>query len=182
MAFDFSALTQKYDQIITLVSDDLKQIKTGRAKPSLVEDLQAEAYGTWMPLKELASISAPDAQMISIQPWDQSVIEPIEKALQKNGFNATVDGQQIRVIIPTLTGERRQEMIKQVAQHVESGKQMLRSERVEGKRDIEAQKGQQGISEDDVSADLEQLDKLTHEYTQKLEDLGQTKKTELETI
>lgn len=182
MAFDFSGLTQKYQHVLQLVGDDLKQIKTGRAKPSLVEDVQAAAYGGFMPIKELASISAPDAQMITIQPWDQSVIEGIEKALQKNGFNPTVDGQQLRIVIPPLTGEKRQEMIKQVSQYIESGKQMLRSERTEGKRDIEAQKGQEGISEDDIKADLEELDKITHKFTDQLEQLGTDKKKELETI
>lgn len=182
MAFDFSPLTKKFNQVIELVSEDLKQIKTGRAKPSLVEDIMAEAYGTMMPIKELASITAVDAQLISIQPWDQSVVEPIEKALRKNNFNPSVDGQQIRIAIPPLTGETRQLMIKQVAQHIESGKQMLRSERSEGKRQIEAQKGQDGISEDDIKADLEQLDKHTHSFTQRLVDLGEAKKVELETI
>lgn len=182
MPYDFSQLSKKYNQVLELVQDDLKQIKTGRAKPSLVEDVQAEAYGSYMPLKELASISAPDAQMITIQPWDQSVIEGIEKGLQKAGFNPTVDGQQLRIVIPPLTGEKRQEMIKQVAQHIESGKQMLRSQRTDSKKEIEGQKGESNVSEDDIKAELEELDKVTQEYTVKLEEIGESKKTELETI
>jgi len=182
MSFDFSAFTKKCDQVLELVSDDLKQIKTGRAKPSLVEDIQAEAYGGNMPLKELASISAPDAQMIMIQPWDQSVVEGIEKALQKNGFNPSVDGQQLRINIPPLTGEKREEMVKQVSQHIESGKQMLRNERNTAKKEVEAQKGESDISEDDIKVDLKELDKLTHEYGEKLDQIGEEKKKEVLTI
>lgn len=182
MAYDFSSLTNKFDQVLSIIGDDLNQIKTGRAKPSLVEDLKAEAYGAMMPLKELASITAPDAHMILIQPWDQSVIAGIEKALHKVSLNPTVDGQQIRIVIAPLTGEKRQEMVKQVAQHIESGKQMLRNERTDAKKLVEAQKGTDGVSEDDISADIIALDKMTHEYNDKLDAIGATKKTELETI
>lgn len=182
MAFNFSAVETKFKSILSLVEDDLKQIKTGRAKPSMVEDIQAEAYGSYMPIKELASISAPDVTMIVIQPWDQSVVSGIEKALQKSGHNPSVDGNQIRVLIPALTGEKRAEMIKQVAVHIESGKQMLRNERNDAKRDVEDQKGKPGISEDDIKADLESLDKLTHNYNDKLDQIGTDKKKELETI
>ncbi len=182
MAFDFSELKSKFDQVLTIVGDDLKTIKTGRAKPALVEDIQAEAYGARMPLKELASITAPDPQLIVIQPWDQSVVEAIEKALQQNQFNPSVDGQMIRINIPQLTGEKREEMVKQVHQKIESGRQMLRSERTEGKKKIEAQKGEAGISEDDVEADLEKLEELTKEYMDKLDTVAQSKEEELRTI
>lgn len=182
MAFDFSTLESNYKQVQQVLADNLKQIKTGRAKPAMVEDITAEAYGTFMPLKELASISTPDAQLILISPWDQSVVAPIEKALQKNNFNPSVDGNTIRVAIPPLTGETRQEMIKQVAMQVESAKQMLRAERTEGKKQIEALKGGDGVSEDDIKSDLEKLDKLTHDFQAKLEADGQAKKTELETL
>lgn len=182
MAFDFSEIRQNFASVLALVKEDLKLIKTGRAKPALVEDIQVEAYSSLMPLKELASISAPDAHMILIQPWDQSVIEGIEKALQKAGFNPNADGQQLRLNIPPLTGEKRQQMIKQVAQHIESGKQMLRNERNEAKRKIEAQKGSAGISEDDIKNDEEELDQIIKDYNQQLDDLGEAKKTELETI
>lgn len=182
MAYNFNTLTQNYQKAINIVSEDLKLISTGRAKPSLVEDIKVEAYGSYMPLNELASISAPDAQMILIQPYDQSVVEATEKALQKSNFNPNVDGNQIRIVIPALTGEKRQQLIKQVSQHIESGKQMIRSQRTEAKKDIENQKGDEGISEDDIKADLDQLDKVTQEYIQKLEQVGEAKQAELAKI
>jgi len=184
MAYDFDISKQKFDQVIEVVGNDLKQIKTGRAKPSLVEDVMVEAYGGRMPLKELASITAPDASLIVIQPWDRSVIEPIEKALSsgQNQFNPSVDQQVIRVGIAPLTGEKREDLVKQVHQRVEGGKQLLRVERNNIKSEIEGQEGNSGVSEDDIRSELEDLDKLTQEYNQKLEEMGTEKEAELTTI
>ena len=129
MAFDFAGLKSDYEQVLALVADDLKGIQTGRAKPSLVEDVMVEAYGSKMPLKELASITAPDPHLIVVQPWDKGVVEAIEKALSsgQTQFNPAVDGQVIRIQIAQLTGEKREELIKQVTQRIESGKQMTLS-------------------------------------------------------
>lgn len=184
MAFNFSDLKRKYEQALSLVADDLKGIQTGRAKPSLVEDVLVEAYGSKMPLKEMASITAPDPHMIVVQPWDKSVVANIEKALStgQTQFNPSVDGQLIRIKIAQLTGEKREELVKMVAQRIESGKQMLRSERTDVKKDVESQKDGGGVSEDDIKRDLEELDKVTHEYTQKLEDIGKAKEAELREI
>ena len=184
MAYNFSDLKSNYDQVIEIIATDLKTLKTGRAKPSLVEDVKVDAYGSQMQLKELASITAPDPHMIVIAPWDQSVLEAIEKALMAPpvSMNPVVDGQQVRISIPPLTGERREEMVKQVAQKVESGKQMLRNERVETKKLVEGQEGSAGISEDDIAADLKELDVITKNFTEKLEKMGDEKSQELRTI
>lgn len=184
MAFDFSELKSKYEQVITLVADDLKAIQTGRAKPSLVEEVMVEAYGGRMPLKELASITAPDTNMIVISPWDKSVISAIEKALSssKNPLNPAVDGQIIRITIAALTGEKREELVKLVKQRIESGRQMVRAERNEIKREVDGQDGQPGISEDDIKRDLAEMEKVTGEYIEKLEEMGQEKEKEIRTI
>lgn len=184
MAFDFVDLKSKYEQVLALVADDLKGIQTGRAKPSLVEDVMVEAYGTRMPVKELATITAPDPHMIVVAPWDKSVVETIEKALSsgQTQFNPAVDGQVIRIKIAQLTGEKREELIRMVAQRLEGGKQMIRTERNDAKRDVEAQKGQSGISEDNIAYDVEQLDKFTHEYNEKLAEMGRKKEEELSEI
>lgn len=182
MAFDFSGSLKDFDQVVSVVGDDLKTVKTGRAKPSLIEDLPVEAYGTRMPLKELGSISASDAQLLTVQIWDQSVVGAVEKALMAGGFNPASEGQLIRVAIAPLTGEKREELVKTVHQKIESGKQMLRQVRTETKREIEAQEDTGGVSEDDIKKDLEQLEKLTKEYTVKLEEMGQQKETELRTL
>ena len=182
MAFDFSSLSGKYEQVLSIVGDDLKMIKTGRAKPSLVEDILVEAYGSRMPIKELGSISAPDPHMLIISIWDQSVLASVEKALTQAEFSVAVDGQGIRVTIPQLTGEKRQDMVKQVQQKIESGKQMLRNERTSCKKRVEGQKGDDGVSEDDIKAELEKLEEVTKEFIAKLEKLGGDKEQELLTI
>lgn len=184
MAYDFSSLKNSYKQVLELVNEDMKMIKTGRARPAMVEDVMVEAYGTKMPIKELASITAPDPHMIVIAPWDQGVVEGIEKALStgKQQFNPSVDGQQIRIKIPALTGEVREQMVKSVKQHVESGRQMLRSARTDEKKQIEEQEGQSGVSEDDIKKDLDDLEKITSEYIERLEKMGEEKEEELMTI
>ena len=184
MAYDFSSLKSKYEEVLSVVAEDLKGIQTGRAKPSLVEDVMIEAYGGKMPLKELASITAPDAHMILIQPWDKGVVEAIEKGLQsgQTQFNPSVDGQSIRIKIAQLTGEKREELVKLVSQRVESGRRMFREERTSEKRQVEDQEGSAGISEDDIKADLKNLEELTKEYLDKLEEMGSKKEEELRTI
>lgn len=182
MAFDFGQLKQAFEQVMEIVGDELKTIKTGRAKPAMVEDIVVEAYDSKMPIKELASITAPDTSMIVVQPWDGGVVSAIEKALGQNQFSAAVDGQMIRIKIPPLTGETREQMVKQVAQKIESGKQMIRSQRTDTKRDVEGQEGSAGVSEDDIKADLEELERITGEYMDKLEELGQAKESELKSM
>lgn len=184
MSFDIQAAKASFDKVIGLFESDLKTVKTGRAKPALVEEIKIEAYGSMMPLKELASITAPDPHMILIQPWDRSVIEAISKALQtaSTPFNPAVDGTNIRVAVPALTGEKREELIKLVSQKLESHKQLLRNERTEQKKKIDASKGGPGVSEDDLKANVEQLDKVSHEYVAMLEDLCKKKQDELRTI
>ncbi len=181
MAFDYTDLELKFEQVLEIVGDDLKGIKTGRAKPAMVEDVMVEAYGTRMPLKELASITAPDPHLITVQPWDQSVIGAVEKALSsgQNQFNPSVDGQLIRIPVPALTGEKREELVKLVAVRIESGKQMIRSQRTDTKKEVEAQKHQVDVSEDDIKNDLKKLDEITAWYNEKLEQVGEAKAEEL---
>jgi ribosome recycling factor len=183
MAFDFSTLRQKYDQVIKLASDDLNNISTGRARPAMVEDVMVEVYGSRMALKELGSITAPDPDMIVIQPWDKSILDSVAKGIAAtNRLNPVVDGQLIRIKVPALTGEQRDSYVKLTFQKIESAKQMMRGVRTDIKKEVEGQKGQPGVSEDDIKDDLEQLDKVTHEYTEKLDQIGKAKETELRTM
>ena len=156
-------------------------VKTGRAKPSLVENVSVEAYGTRMKLMELATISAPDTTMIMINPWDKGNLAAIERGIASAGLNINpvVESDHIRIVIPPLTQERRQEMVKLVKQKLESGKQMVRDVRLKYKKMIDDQKGKPGVSEDNISADLETLQKKMDEYVAKLEKVVQEKETEL---
>lgn len=177
---------QQLDKVIGLIQEDLNSIKTGRAKPSLIEDLKVkDAYpGTVMELKELASISAPDSQQLLVKPWDAGVLSALEKAIAQSdlGLNPVVDNDLIRIKIPALTGERREELIKLVWQKIESGRVLVRQVRSDIKEEIESQEGEAGVSEDDIHVWLEQLQKIIDEYTDKLEKIGQSKETELKQI
>jgi ribosome recycling factor len=180
MAIDL-AVKQRFEQVFSHLSNDLKTVKTGRAKPSLVEDILIEAYGTRMHLKELASLSAPDPHQIIISPWDKSLLEAISRGVNAANLNlnAIVDGELIRINIPPLTAETREQLVKLVRQKLESAKVMLRQVRAEAKREIEGQKEKGGVSEDTIHLDLENLQKMVEEYEEKLESLAKNKEEEL---
>jgi ribosome recycling factor len=172
------------EDLIGLVVDDLAGIKTGRAKPSLIENIKVEAYTSKMTLKELASISAPGPHSLIISPWDKTILEAIEKAVLASNLNLhpVVDNDLIRVQVPPLTEETRKDLVKLVAQKIESGRKLLRQLRNETKKEIEDLKGESGISEDDIKRWLENLQKLIDETTEKIEELGKAKEKELMTI
>ena len=179
--FDVAQFSRDADKVLEVVGGDMATVKTGRAKPSLVENVSVEAYGTRMKLMELATISAPDTTMIMINPWDKGNLAAIERGIASAGLNINpvVESDHIRIVIPPLTQERRQEMVKLVKQKLESGKQMVRDVRLKYKKMIDDQKGKPGVSEDNISADLETLQKKMDEYVAKLEKVVQEKETEL---
>lgn len=179
--FNSSAFQSDIDAVFEAVRKDMATVRTGRAKPSLVEDVKVEAYGSIMRLVELASISAPDPNSIVISPWDKSVLKNIEKGIMNSGLNLTGvnEGEQIRIPVPPLTEERRREMVKIVEQKEHGGIEMIRSVRQDHKKQIDVQKGQPGVSEDDLRLALEQLQKATDHAIEKLKTLTQEKTSEL---
>ena len=185
MSNDFiSKARGEMDSVIDIVREDLGTVKTGRAKPDLISQVQVEVYNSRMPLFELAIISAPDPQLLVVRPWDETVIENVERAISKSelNLNPVVDGSLIRIAIPALTEERREEMVTLVHQKLESGRVLLRQVRQETKKEIEAKKGSPGVSEDDIHLWMEDLEDLVKEYLEKIKELGKTKEEELLTI
>lgn len=173
---------QQFDGVVGVIAGDLATVKTGRAKPELVENVMVEAYpGTRLTLKELATISAPDPHQLVIKPWDQNILAAIEKglAISDVGLNPVVDGDIVRISIPALTEERRKELVMLVNKKLEAGKNLMRRERQEIKNKIEAQKGQPNVSEDDIFRQVEELDKLTGEIMIKIDGMGKDKEVEL---
>ncbi len=178
---DLNAFVHDADKVVEVVVGDMATVKTGRAKPSLVENVTVEAYGTNMKLMELASISAPDPTMLVVQPWDKANLQAIEKGIQAAnlGVNPIVDNDQIRISIPSLNQERREEMVKLVKQKLETGKQMLRDVRQKYKKLIDGQKGEAGVSEDFITTQLDKLQQQMDQYTMKLDQLCTDKEKEL---
>ena len=179
-----SNLKTRIEQTLEVVKKDLSSVRTGRAKPSLVEEVKVEAYGTYLSLREVATITAPDPSLITISPWDKSLVGAVSAGINKAGLNlnAIVDGDVIKIAIPPLTQERREELVKLVHQKIESGKVMIRQIRTEIKEEIEAEKGESGVSEDNIKAWLESMQRQVDGAIVKLEELGKEKEKELMTL
>jgi len=176
-----SDVQTKLDAVIVHLKAELAQIRTGRASASLVSDIEVDAYDSKLMVKELGQITTPEPNVILISPWDKNVLEDISRGISKSdlNLNPVVDGQTIRISIPALTQERRIELAKMVDKKVEGGKVLLREERQKIKKEIDAEKGKAGVSEDDIFKSIEELDKKTKEWEVKIDDLGSAKKAEL---
>ncbi|OGX17950.1 MAG: ribosome recycling factor, partial [Omnitrophica WOR_2 bacterium RBG_13_44_8b] len=155
---------------------EFSEIRTGRASPTLVEGLHIDYYGTPTLLKQLASISAPDAHLIVIQPWDLTAIAEIEKAILKSnlGINPSNDGKLIRLSVPPLSKERRQELAKVVHKMTEEGRVSLRTIRRDAKEALEKLEKDKLIAEDDKFRGIDELQKLVDKYIAKIDELFKT--------
>lgn len=174
-------LEQKLNKVLEVVDGDLATVRSGRAKPDLVSNLNVMAYGQKMKLYELATISAPDTGLLVISPWDKGVLGDIEKAIMTSelSLSPNVSGDVIKIAIPSLTEERRLDFAKLVHQKMESGKIMIRQVRQEMKEKIDDLKGSSGISEDDIDRLLEQLQRKIEEFGLKVEEKGKVKEKEI---
>ncbi|MBV9789029.1 MAG: ribosome recycling factor [Chloroflexi bacterium] len=171
----------KMKKAVEALRHHLNSIRTGRASPALVEHLHVEYYGSEMPLNQLANISAPEARMLVIQPWDKGAMKAIEKAIQNSdlGLNPNNDGQVIRLSIPQLTEQRRKDLVKLVKKEVEEQKVSLRNVRRDGQTDLKKLESDKQISEDELKRAQEKLEQLTAQYTKELDQVGQTKEQEV---
>lgn len=179
--FEFSEFKQKLSQIIDHTTHEIGTLRTGKASVSMIDPIKVPVYGTTMGINELANISVPDAHMIVIDPWDKNIINDIEKAIIKAdiNINPVVDKQIIRITVAALTEEKRQQLVKQLQQKIESAKAMMRSARADTKGEVEDQEGESGVSEDDIHNDIQEMDKIMDEFEQKLEDIFEQKKKDL---
>jgi len=160
---------------------DLKGIRTGRASPALVERLRVEYYGTPTNLIELASISAPEPQLLAIRPWDANSIKDIERAILQSdlGLTPTNDGKLIRLSIPPLTEERRRELTKVVAKRVEDARVAVRNCRRDGLNDLRELEKEKIVSEDEFYTGKDKLQELTDKYIETVDEIGQAKEQEI---
>lgn len=174
-------LRANLDKVLEVVGGDMATIRTGRAKPDLVSGIEVLAYGQRMKLFELASVTAPDPSTIVISPWDKGVMKDIEKAIMISELqlNPNVSSDIIRINIPPLTTERRNDFVKLLHQKIESGRVMARQVRQEIKEEIDRLKKDGGVSEDEIDRLLEQLQKTLDEYMGKIEAMGKKKEEEI---
>jgi len=160
---------------------DLNQLRTGRATPSLVENVPVDYFGTPTPLKQIASIAAPDARAIIVTPWDKGAVREIEKGLLKSelGLNPSNDGNIITIPIPPLTNDRRQDMVKLLKRKIEDGKISLRNVRRDGLESLRNLEKDKSISQDENRRAQDQLQKMTDGHTKQIDDTGSAKEAEI---
>lgn len=160
---------------------NLATIRTGRASAGLVEHLPVEAYGAPMPLNQLASIGVPEARLITIQPYDASMIKAIEKAIQNSdiGINPTNDGRIIRLAIPQLTEERRKDLVKVVRHRVEDVKVSVRNQRRDAMDQLKELEAEKLISEDELKRGQERVQQLTDKCIAELDQIGKEKEADV---
>ena len=177
-------IREKFEKILNFLKTELASLRVGRATPSLVENIMVNYYQTKTPLVQIASINTPESKMIVIQPWDKNIIKEIEKAIQDSdlGINPVVDGEIIRLVIPPLTEERRQELAKVASQKGEENKLKIRGLREEMMKDLKEQKNNSAISEDEFYQSQEEIQVLVDEFNKEIKTIVEEKEKEIMTV
>ena len=174
-------LRERMSKTVEVLQDDLLSIRTGRASPALVEKLPVEYYGSMTPLIQLASIAVPEPRLLVIRPFDPSALPDIERAILKSDLGLTPmnDGKLIRLSIPRLTEERRRELVRVVARRVEEARIAIRNLRRDALKDLQEFEKEKMISEDQFFRAKDEVQSLTDEYIEKIDEIGQRKEEEV---
>ena len=183
--FDTDEYELKMQSALERLETELGKIRTGRAHPSMLDTIKVEAYGTEMPLSQVANVTAPEAQLLQITPFDPSTMQAIATAIRNDhslGLNPSDDGRVIRVPIPALTEERRRQLVKQASEKLEEARIALRTIRQDGLKDAKRKKEDKELSEDDVKLVEKEFDRLMGEYQTKFEDGFKAKEKDILTI
>ena len=169
------------DRAILFLEKEVAKIRTGRASPSLVEDMVVDCFGSKFPLKQLAAISSPEPKQLVIQPWDKSYIEGIEKALSSStmGFSPVVDRDVIRIILPPLSEDYRKNLLKILAGLQEDVRKTIRHFREKAWDEVQEKTRAGEIREDDKFKAKEELQKIVDEYNEKVDEIGKRKEKEI---
>lgn len=172
---------ERMEKAIGALIQELNSIRTGRANPSLVELLPIEYYGTQTPLQELAGISVPESRSLLIRPYDPSSLKNIEKAILKSdlGLTPNSDGENIRLVLPTPTEERRKELVKVVGIKAEEARISIRNIRRESIRNLREFEDEKMITEDDLHRGEEHVQEITDDYIEKIDSLCERKESEI---
>ncbi len=172
---------RRMNRSVEALERELATLRTGRATPSLVENISVDYYGSPTPLKQIASISAPDARAIMIQPWDRQALRDIERSLMQSemGFNPSNDGNVITVPIPPLNQERRQELVRLLKRKIEEGKVSVRNVRRDGLESLRKMERDKAISQDQNRRSQDQLQKTTDSFIRNMDQVSTAKEAEI---
>jgi ribosome recycling factor len=180
-AFDKADLQRRMHGAVDALKHDLVGLRTGRASTNLLDPINVEVYGAHMPLNQVATVSAPEPRMLTVQVWDKSNVGPVEKAIRSAGLglNPVTDGQMVRLPIPDLTEERRKELAKLVDQYAEKARIAVRNVRRDGNDHLKADEKKHEISEDERKRHETEVQKLTDDTIGEIDELAQSKKKEI---
>lgn len=172
---------ERMKKAVTALQDEFNTLRTGRASPALFDKIRVEYYGNPTPLNQVATISAPEARLVVIQPWDKSIIGEIEKAIQKSelSVNPSNDGKVIRIAIPPLTEERRKEFVKIAKNMAEQSRVSIRNTRRDANDELKSAQKAGTISEDDLKRAEEDVQKLTDRFVAQINEKLEEKETEI---
>ena len=176
-----SDLSRRMHGALDALRHDLGGLRTGRASVALVDSVHVEVYGSNMPLNQVATVSTPEPRLLSVQVWDRSNVQPVEKAIRNAGLgiNPIVDGQVIRLPIPELTEERRKELAKLVGQYAEKAKVAVRNVRRDGMDHLKSDEKNHAISEDERKRLEHEVQKLTDDTIKEIDGIAETKEKEI---
>lgn len=183
--FDTKPYEAKMSHAIAHFEDELKKIRTGRAHPSMLDGIKVEAYGSHVPLNQVANITAPEPQQLLVTPFDPSNVQKIAGAIradQSLGFNPSDDGRVVRVPVPPLTEERRKQLVKLSSEKVEETRIALRTVRQDAFKDAKRKKDAKELSEDDVKRIEKDIDHLMGKFQEQIEQLFKDKEKDILTI
>lgn len=171
----------KMKKSVEVLQDELKAVRSGRASTGLIENIKADFYGTPTPLKQMATLAAPQVDMIVIKPFDPASVKDIEKAIKASDLSIApvIDGKIIRLNVPSLSGERRKQLVQQAKQTGEQTKVGIRNIRREANKHLEKQQKDKLITEDDLEKGKKQIDDITRQYSDKVDELIKNKSDEI---
>ncbi len=183
--FDTKPYEDKMNSAFVHFEDDLKKVRTGRAHPDMLDGITVEAYGSRMPLNQVANVTVPEPQLLQVNPFDPSNIVAINKAIRDDsslGFNPSDDGRVVRVPVPALTEDRRKEMVKQIGDKVEACRIAMRQARQDAFKDAKRKKEAKELSENDIERIEKEVDKVMQDMQIKIDEAYQAKQKEVMTV
>ena len=172
---------ERMKKALEFVRHELIGIRTGKASPQLLDTVKVEAYGTHVPLQQVGSVSAPEPRLLVIQPWDKSLIKAICRGVNEAqlGLNPTDDGSLVRIPIPTLTEDRRKDLVKLINKFAEEGRVAIRQVRHDANKDLKTQEDAGTLPADDAKRQTAEVQKMTDRYTGQIDDLLKKKTVEV---
>ena len=178
---EIAQIRRRMDKAVEDLRKELSTIRTGRASITILDNIQVDYYGVPTPINQVAQLATPEASLITVQPYDASLVGPVEKAIRASdlGLNPSNDGRLIRIPIPPLTEERRKTLVKHIHKVLEDHRTAVRNIRRDGNEHLKKMLKDKTVSEDDEKKALDEIQKLTDEYIKKLEEVGKNKEAEI---